>query len=418
MPKPMRIAIVVGPFPVPSQTFILNQITGLIDRGHDVDILAMSPGPAAPVMEDAVERYGLLKRMRYPRAMPANKAVRLARGAVRGAAALARGNGSVLRKALDVRRYGSEAVSLSMFYSALSFLDAAPYDIVHCQFGHLGSRIIMLKEIGALSASVVTSFRGFEVPKGQGDVQQFRKLFAQGDLFLPVSRSISSRLGQAGCVADKVEVLHSGIDCGLFRFTPRTRGQDEPTRLLSIARLVEKKGISYAIRAVAELLRSGKTVSYTVVGDGELKSVLQEQIREAGLEKTVHLVGWKSRAEVRELLGQSHILVAPSVTAENGDQEGIPNVLKEAMATGMPVVGTLHSGIPELVEENVSGLLVAERDVEALARALSHLTDNPQRWPAMGRAGRKRVEEAFDIDPLNDRLVALYQELLEGRFRG
>jgi colanic acid/amylovoran biosynthesis glycosyltransferase len=417
MPKPMRIAVVVGSFPVPSQTFILNQITGLIDRGHDVDVLAMKPAPAALDTDEIIERYGLLNRRRSLREMPANGALRLALAAVRGGVALAKGKGSVLRKTLDVRRYGSEAASLSLFYSALTFLEAEPYDIVHCQFGHLGSRVIMLREIGAVSAKVVTSFRGFDMPKGQ-EKAQLRKLFAQGDLFLPVSRSLSTGLGQAGCLADKVEVLHSGIDCGLFRFAPRKREPNEPTRLLSIARLTEKKGISYAIRAVAELIRSGKRVTYTVAGDGELKSVLQEQIREAGLEKTVRLLGWKSRAEIRELLEQSHILVAPSVTAENGDQEGIPNVLKEAMATGMPVVSTFHSGIPELVEQNVSGLLVAEKDVDGLARALSHLTDHPQHWPDMGRSGRKRVEEAFDIEPLNDRLVALYRALLEGRLRG
>jgi colanic acid/amylovoran biosynthesis glycosyltransferase len=412
----MRIAVVVDSFPVPSQTFILNQITGLLDRGHDVDILAMKPAPAALDTDEIIERYGLLKRRRYLRAMPANRAVRVAQAAVLGAATLTRGKGSVLRRALNVRRYGSEAASLSLFYCALSFLEAEPYDIVHCQFGHLGDRIIKLREMGAVCSSIVTSFRGFEVPKGQDE--QFRRLFEQGDLFLPVSRSLSTRLDKAGCAADKIKILHSGIDCGMFCFISRTRGPGEPTRLLSIARLIEKKGISYAIRAVAELIRSGKSVSYTIVGDGKLESVLQDQIREAGLEKWVRLVGWKSRAEVRELLEQSHILVAPSVTAENGDQEGIPNVLKEAMATGMPVVGTLHSGIPELVEENVSGLLVAERDVEGLARALSHLTDNPQRWPAMGRAGRKRVEEAFDIERLSDRLVALYQELLDGKLRG
>jgi colanic acid/amylovoran biosynthesis glycosyltransferase len=113
------------------------------------------------------------------------------------------------------------------------------------------------------------------------------------------------------------------------------------------------------------------------------------------------------------VLAQSHILIAPSVTAADGDEEGIPNTLKEAMAMGLPVISTVHAGIPELVNDGVSGFLVPERDVEALADRLMRLVDQPETWAAMGRAGRRQIEAEFDTDRLNDDLLVLYKGMLE-----
>jgi colanic acid/amylovoran biosynthesis glycosyltransferase len=132
-------------------------------------------------------------------------------------------------------------------------------------------------------------------------------------------------------------------------------------------------------------------------------------VGELGVQQSVRLVGAKANAEVIDLLASHHLFVAPSVTAASGDREGIPNVLKEAMATGMPVVSTRHSGIPELVEDGVSGYLVSERDVGALASRLRDLVEHPERWPAMGRAGRTRVENGFASQRLNERLFQLYE---------
>ncbi|MEN9223394.1 MAG: glycosyltransferase, partial [Thermostichus sp. BF3_bins_97] len=104
--------------------------------------------------------------------------------------------------------------------------------------------------------------------------------------------------------------------------------------------------------------------------------------------------------------------LAPSVTASDGNQDAPVNVLKEAMAMGLPVISTWHGGIPELVQEGVSGFLVPERDPQALAERLSYLIQHPQRWSEMGRAGRSFVERVFDLETLNDELVRQYQRIL------
>ena len=109
------------------------------------------------------------------------------------------------------------------------------------------------------------------------------------------------------------------------------------------------------------------------------------------------------------------ILLVPSVTAQDGDQEGTPAVLMEALAQGIPVISTYHSGIPELVQDGISGFLVPERDTNALAEKIIYLLEHQEIWAEMGKAGRKYVEENFDTNKLNDRLIKIYQQLLNGK---
>jgi colanic acid/amylovoran biosynthesis glycosyltransferase len=133
-----------------------------------------------------------------------------------------------------------------------------------------------------------------------------------------------------------------------------------------------------------------------------------------GLGDRVRILGWATPDQVRDGLERAHVLVAASVTARDGDEEGIPNVLKEAMACGLPVIATRHGGIPELVEHGVTGFLVAERDAAGLAERLGHLAAHPESWAALGAAGRARIEREYDIERLNDRLVAMFADLNHG----
>ena len=125
----------------------------------------------------------------------------------------------------------------------------------------------------------------------------------------------------------------------------------------------------------------------------------------------VHLKGWRNQKEIISILNETHIFVAPSVTASDGNQDAPVNTLKEAMAMGLPVIGTLHGGIPELVEDNVSGFLVPERDETAIAQKLIYLIEHPEIWQQMGLSGRKKVETHYDTDKLNSELVELYQQI-------
>ncbi|HFC53790.1 MAG TPA: colanic acid biosynthesis glycosyltransferase WcaL [Gammaproteobacteria bacterium] len=391
----------------------MNQIAGMVERGHKVIIMAMGSGHDATLPEE-FERFGLLEKTVYTHCTGNSLTKRLS-AALTYIFSIDRWYyPSVWRTLLAMirRRNGPGTLGwplLSQLRAAAVLFNERP-EVIHCQFGTLGPIALHLKRLGATDARLVVSFRGYDVtkyPKTHPGV--YRDLFKHADLCLPVSEALGRCLEEMGCAREKWLVHHSGIDCRKWKFSGRKLERDEPVRVLTVGRLVEKKGVEYAIRAVARLLESDHDVRYTIVGDGPLRQSLEALITDLGIAHMVELAGWKSHEEVLRLLQRAHILLAPSVTASTGDQEGIPNSLKEAMALGLPVIGTTHGGIPELVEDGVSGLLVPERDVESLAEALERLTSQPELWPAMGRAGRKHVEAEFDREVLNDLLVQMYR---------
>ncbi len=405
----MRIAVIVTTFPALSETFVLGQITGLIDLGHEVDIFA-APSDDRAVHPD-VSGYELLGRVYYPPWMPRNYAKRVTKA---GWLILRRGLTSpmALMRCLNIWRYGVDAASLRLLYAAFPFLGRGPYDALLCHFGYNGRKVSRLRLVGAVRGRLITVFHGADMTRYLQDegTQVYDDLFRDGDLFLPISDRWRSRLVELGCPEDKVVVHRMGIRCDRFSYREREIGQEKVVDIVSIARLVEKKGIEYAIRAIRALVPPiGIRIRYTVIGDGPLRASLSALIAELDLSTTVRLVGWKEQTEVMGYLDASHIFLAPSVTAADGDQEGIPVSLMEAMAMGLPVVSTLHSGIPELVEDGVSGLLVPERDVDALANRLDYLIRDAHLRMQIGRAARAKVEAQYDQPMLNVRLVELFQ---------
>ncbi len=320
-----------------------------------------------------------------------------------------------LLNSLNIFKYGKQASSLELFYMAILMLrQKKSYDIIHAHFGQNGLKASVLKDLSFIKGKVVTTFHGNDITtylKKEGE-RAYDLLFQLGDNFLPISERWKGRLIELGC-KDKIIVHRMGIDCKKFAFSLRKPSTNGQVKIVTIARLVEKKGVEYGIRAFAKLKKTKPSLNYTIVGDGPLRESLQELINTLDINDTVKLVGWKQQQEVIKILQNSDILLAPSVTSQNGDQEGIPVTLMETMAMGLPIISTLHSGIPELIESGKSGFLVPERDVDALAEKLNYLVENPEVWSEMGSAGRKFVEQNYDINKLNDKLAKIYQDLLD-----
>ena len=405
----MNIAFIVGQFPILTETFILNQIVGLIERGHDVDIYADQKGGLNKI-HPTVEEYDLLKRIYYLPQIPENILVRflisfglLARNSFQNPLSIVR--------SLNFFKYGKQAISLWLLYTIVPNLKKT-YDIIHCQFGTLSFRGMAFQSVNAPQAKLITTFRGDDISRfvqEKGD-RIYDELFQTGDFFLANCEFFRHRVIKLGCPPHKIVVHGSGLDCSKFPFSLRYLPVDGKIRIATTGRLVEKKGIEYAILAVAQQAKAHH-IEYNIIGDGELKPELQKLIDELNV-GDVNLLGWKNEQEIIEILQRSHLFIAPSVTAADGNQDAPTNVLKEAMAMGLPVISTYHGGIPELVEEGVSGFLVPERDADALAQKLGYLLDHPETWAEMGRAGRTYVEQHYDLHKLNDRLVNIYQQLL------
>jgi colanic acid/amylovoran biosynthesis glycosyltransferase len=408
----MKIAFVVGAFPALSETFIINQIIGVIARGHEVDIYSYQPSHTAKFHPD-VEKYQLLTRTFYQPYLPKNHFWRLLK-AVKLIIKNFHKNPLVLLRSLNFFKYGKWAVSLKLLYSVIPLLKSEPYDIIHCQFGTLAREGMVWRDIGAIKGKLITSFRGYDISlfvHQQGE-QIYDELFAKGDFFLANCKFFQKKAIRLGCDPRKIFVHGSGIDCSKFHFQARLPPEPhDKIYIVSTGRLVGKKGLEYSIRAVAQVAKFHHNIEYSIIGDGYLKAELQQIIYKLNVADKIKLLGWKNQPEIIEILDKSHIFIAPSVTSDDGNQDAPVNTLKEAMAMGLPVISTLHGGIPELVEDGISGFLVPERDVDAIAQRLTYLIEHPEIWPKMGKAGRAYVEKHYNLNELNDELVRIYQRV-------
>ena len=404
----MKIAIIVGEFPKLSETFILNQITGLLDLGHEVEIFAFY-NPKEKKVHDDVEKYRLMERVHYFN-IPDSMIKRVLKAIFLIITNFHKSPIKIL-KSLNVFKYGKKALSLKLLYVVVPFL-GKKFDMIHCHFGPNGIIGAYLKEVG-INSKLITTFHGYDMSKfisnhGEGI---YKNLFLKGDLFMPISEHWKKKLIEMGCEEGKIIVHRMGIDIEKFEFSERRK--TGTIKILSVGRLVEKKGHEYAIKALAKVVnKNGKDIIYRIVGDGPLKDKLMSLAEELGIGDCVEFIGNVEDEELLKLYKESHIFILPSVTASDGDQEGIPVVLMEAQAMGLPVISTYHSGIPEVVIDGKSGFLVPEKDVDALAEKMEFLVEHPELWSEMGRYGKEFVEKHYDIRRLNKRLVEIYRNLI------
>lgn len=413
MTHPLRVAVFAYEFPALTETFVLNQVMGLIDQGHNVTIFAERPR-ADGVEHDAVRRYGLREKTRYLN-LPRGKFARVA-AAFRNRD---RHRGARLFPALKALRYGRDAASLRLLFWARCIGEHNRFDVIHCHFGPMGRLALQLRECGMISGRLVTVFHGVDVGAAlQRNPGCYRELFRGGDLFLPISEYWRQKLMAHGCPADRTAVHHMGVTVPPATAFGQIRRPDSRIPVIvTVGRMVEKKGIEFGLRAVGELLHRKIPVRYVVVGDGPLRPALESLSRRLGIQDHVTFHGWQPAEVVRNLIATGDILLAPSITDRTGDQEGIPVTLMEAMALGIPVISTRHSGIPELVEDGASGILLPERDWPGIANAVSGLTGNPRMHADMALAARRRIEDRFNIDRLNAELVRRFYDLVSDEDR-
>jgi colanic acid/amylovoran biosynthesis glycosyltransferase len=285
--------------------------------------------------------------------------------------------------------------------------------LIHAHFGDEGYRWLWTQ--GGLNVPLVVTFYGFDVSRlGRSPRWQarFRRLFSRGSLFLCEGPRMRDAVVNLGCDPAKVVVQHLGIDVQTIPYIPRTMPQTGPVELLMAATFREKKGISYALEAVARLT-ANHNVHLTIVGDGELRPEIERQIEGLGVGSKVTLLGYQPHQTLFDVAKSAHIFLSPSVTAANGDSEGgAPVVLLEMQAMGLPVVGTVHADIPEVTLNGQSAILVNERDAQGIEEAVERLLRHPETWASMGAAGREHVNRHFRIEDQASRLEGLYDEIL------
>ncbi len=391
----MKTAAIVYDFPSHTETFVAGQIRGLAALGCDMRIFADGADPAALAhagaddLKHRVAYYGLpLKRFRD------------SVGSLRSAFS---SGGNAHRDSTRVSR-------MRQRFESRPFAGLPRFDVVHSHFGPNGVRAVRLRALGALAGPIITSFYGYDVGRNRSR-SGYSSLFAEGDLFIALGTRMRSALIALGCPVERIRIHPLGVD--LDRFTPGPRPPRSQLEVLSVARLVPKKGIEYGLDAVAELVRRHVRVRYTIAGSGLLRRSLEQRVRRLGIASAVRFLGCVAQDRVAGLLHASDVLLAPSVTAPDGDIEGTPAAILEAQACGVPVVATRHAGIPEIVRDRESGYLAAERSSSELADFLELLAGSPSLRATMGDAGRAFVAANHDIRRLNRQLLGIYGELTE-----
>jgi glycosyltransferase involved in cell wall biosynthesis len=285
--------------------------------------------------------------------------------------------------------------------------------IVHGHFGTDARYILPIAE--KLGLPLVATFYGYDAtsfPQKLGGLGAWylSRLFREAAAVIAVSSVMREKLLAIGCPLDKLHLVHFGIALEQFPLVARPAPKDE-VKLLSIGRLVPKKGHEYLLRAMAQLPKCNRTVSLKIAGDGILRPQLEELIRALGLGQRVQLLGHVSHDEVKRLLREAHVFVQPSVTPPSGDQEGVPTTLMEAMASGLPTIASRHAGIPDIVEHEVTGYLTDEGDVQGLATVLTQMANMKVGWDAFSEAARRRVETHFDATTQMKKIEEIYSQI-------
>ena len=207
----------------------------------------------------------------------------------------------------------------------------------------------------------------------------------------------------------KLHCIHHGLDLSEFEFRSPQAPTEEVPLVLAVARLVAKKGLSHLLGAVDILQQRGRSVRVEIIGDGPLRGALETQLRSLGLEDTTKLLGAQPHEKVRLAYRRASLFVLPCTVAENGDRDGIPNVLLEAMASGVPVISTEISGVPELIESERDGLLVPPNNPAALADAMERVLASAELGDRLARAARAKIEARFSLEHGTAELVAAFQ---------
>ena len=294
-----------------------------------------------------------------------------------------------------------------------SLLERHGADLMHIYFGHTG--VHLLPFIQEWDKPCVVSFHGADVAHKQ-DIKDYpaklRRLFNAVPLVFARSQSLAERLMHLGCPPEKLRINRTGIPLNEFPFVDRQLPPDGKWRVVQACRLIPKKGVATSLRAFAIFKKDNPEAEFFIAGKGPLQPELEMLAAGLGIFKDVHFVGFLSQPKLLDLYASSHLFLHPSETSPNQDQEGVPNSILEAMATGLPVAGTQHGGIPEAVEHGRTGLLVPEEDHVALANAMQEITQVPGLLTEMGLRARAAVMDRFEQDSQIDQLESFYEEAI------
>jgi colanic acid/amylovoran biosynthesis glycosyltransferase len=287
--------------------------------------------------------------------------------------------------------------------------------LVHAHYA--GEGIFMLPLKKRLNLPLITGLYGADItmfPRNKVYRHKLNQLFSSGDLFLAVSKSLKEKAISLGCPENKIIVHDVGIDINKFS-PPKNPKKKDRVNILMCGRFVEKKGFAFGIKAFAQCLHKHRNIRLRIIGDGPLKIQLKNLIEKIGVGKFVTISGSKCHSKIAKAMQEADIFMMSYVTAKSGDSEGLPNVLKEAQAAGLPIISTFHAGVPEVVLNRETGLLAKEKDIAGLSKNLNSLIENPKLRIKFGKSGRRLIKKKFNVVNQTRKLEKIYRELISSQ---
>lgn len=312
---------------------------------------------------------------------------------------------------IDLSLLNEKVHYLNEVFSPKEYVKRNNISLLHAHHGQLGVLLLPFKE--ETNLPLVTSIRGRDATLANqpiGYLDNMKMLFDRGERFFPVCQYLADRLIAWGCPSEKIRVLYGGVDLNEFKYRAPHKGDSQ--NILSIGRLVEKKGHHILMQAFQKIRGKFPNATLTIIGRGGLEEYLISLANQLNLGDSFRLLNHLPKDQVREQMTNADIFCAASLEAADGDVEGIPNTLKEAMAIGVPVISTNHAGIPELITNNKEGVLVQENNVDELADALEFMLSNREKWETYTVAARQKVEQKFNLAQQLQQQAEFYDELV------
>lgn len=390
----MRITYFIDSFPKLSESFILNELKELDSRGHDISVFALE-NPNEETEHEGISEMDVSVRYSDRPGIPD----------------LVDLFDSDLASLDVIRSIGSERNPLHTAYHLHLGLQCTEFvreqagtpDVIHGHFAthpKLGARFAA----DILGVPFTVTGHAYEMfPRSERSTA--RRVFESSDRAVAPSQYNKQFMIDELGVETPIDVVYATTD--VSEFEPDGT-ETEPNRLLTVARLVEKKGHKYALRAVRRLVDQYPEIEYRIVGKGPLKGDLESLADELGIRDNVTFLGHVSDSQLRNEYRSAAVFVLPCVIAEDGDRDVIPVVLKEAMGAETPCVSTDVAGIPELITDGENGRIVPQRSEDALAGAVLELLEQPDQRTRMGEFGRQTVQDQFRIQDAVDELLRTF----------
>ena len=412
----MKILFFVSQFPCTSETFVLNQVTSMIDKGHDVRIFSWGTGDENCTHKD-IEKYNLLSKTIYrDMEVPKSHLIRLIKIVPYILKLFVKYGFKIFR--LSNAKYGDakKSKNLMQYYIAQRFLTLnwVP-DAIVSHFGDNGIIITALRNAGIipLGTKCFTYFHAHEICRMSVEeiATFYGPMFNNYDILLPINHLWEKLLIEAGARDTNVKVLHMGVNLKRFNYV-ENNNIGGTMHILTVGRLCGQKGYEYAIRGVAQYAKSAtRTIDYKIIGRGELYDELQLLVEKLQATDYIHFLDAQPQHVVINEMHHANVFLLPSVTDDNGFMEGIPVAIMEAMAVGLICVSTYHSGIPELITNGETGFLCKEKDAGEISKALSHIENlSPDDLKKIREKARQVIETDFDVVKETNKLQGLIEK--------